>query len=68
MNDLASKIKWLGYVFRDLSYHSNGKYSCRLFQRTDRFRIDEFWGDTPDEAIDTAIMALKLSEADIEYE
>lgn len=53
-------IKGMGYGFRDLTYHSNGKWSCRLgfmFMKGIKGR-KEFWGDTPIEALMYANEAL----------
>lgn len=64
---LEEKIKSLGYAFRDITYHSDGRYSCRLGGTyTNELRTmripHEFWGETPSEAIDGAIYALRAVE------
>lgn len=60
---LEEKIQQLGYTFRDITYHSNGKYSCRLIERQYHIgRQIEFWGDTPSEALDQAIFRIKELE------
>ena len=53
-------IKSMGYGFRDLTYHSNGKYSCRLgYEFLKGIRgVKEFWGDSPLEALNKANEAL----------
>lgn len=57
---LEDQIRKMGYGFRDLTYHSNGQYSCRLgFTFLKGIRgPKEFWGDTPLEAIKQAHKAL----------
>lgn len=55
-------IKEMGYGFRDLTYHSNGKFSCRLgseFLKGVR-GSKEFWGDNPLEALQKAKKALDI--------
>lgn len=46
-------IKEMGYAFRDLTYHSSGRYSCRLGESWLKGikGTREFWGDTPLEAV-----------------
>lgn len=55
--DLENYIKELGYAFRDITFHSNGEYSCRLgFTFLKGFRgKKEFWGDSPMEAVKKAV-------------
>ena len=53
-------LKQMGYGFRDLTYHSNGKWSCRLgFSFLKGIKGNhEYWGDTPLEALQVAKEAL----------
>ena len=63
---LEERIKLLGYAFRDLTYHTDGRYSCRLGEtflkgiKAPR----EFWGDTPLEAVEAAAEALEELKKD----
>lgn len=58
---LEEKIAWLGYDFRDLTFHSDGRYSCRTFKHGTRKPM-EFWGKTPDDALDLLIQYIKKIE------
>jgi len=44
----------LGYTFRDLTYHTNKKYSCRLNIPSVGIKFTECWGNTPMEALKRA--------------
>lgn len=62
--DLEIEIRKMGYGFRDLTYHSDGRYSCRLgdtFMKGIR-GTREFWGETPLEAVIRAHEALLTLE------
>lgn len=67
--NLEEEIKSLGYAFRDLTFHTNGKYSCRLggtyinLMRLKRIP-HEFWADTPTEAVQAAKYALRQAESE----
>ena len=46
-------IKDMGLMFRNLIQHSDGTWSCRIMtpiKKKHRY-IDEFWAETPEEAI-----------------
>lgn len=59
--ELENLIKEMGYCFRDLTYHSSGEYSCRLGFEVMKILggHNEFWGDTPLEAVQKANDRLK---------
>ena len=62
---LEDIIKDMGFAFRDLVYHSDGTYSCRLgydFMRNIK-GPKEFWGGTPLEAVSEAQTALALLDS-----
>jgi len=63
---MEDKIKEMGYAFRDLTYHSDGRYSCRLGETFLKGKkgIKEFWGETPSEAIQNALKGLQEIEKD----
>lgn len=69
--NLEDEIKNLGYAFRDLTYHSDGRYSCRLGGTyLNELRIkripSEFWADTPIDAVIAAKYALDLAQKETE--
>lgn len=51
----------MGFGFRDLTLHSDGRWSCRLgFEFLKGIKGQkEFWGDTPIEALRLASEALE---------
>lgn len=55
------EIKEMGFGFRDLTLHSSGEWSCRLgYEFLKGIKgPKEFWGDTPEEAIEKAKSALE---------
>lgn len=66
--NLEEAIKDMGYSFRDLTYHSNGLYSCRLgFNYLKSMKGQkEFWGENPMEAVVKANNALIDFEKSLE--
>ena len=58
--DLEQLIKELGLQFRNLIQHSDGRWSCKLLHRFKE--TDEFWGDTPIEAVKEAVSYLEALE------
>ena len=65
---MEEKIKEMGYAFRDITYHSDGRYSCRLGDTflEGKKGTKEFWADTPSEAIEEALKGLEEIEKDFE--
>lgn len=55
-------IKKLGYKFRDLTYHTNKKYSCRLNIPSIGIKFKECWGDTPMQALKKAEQLWEIVE------
>ncbi len=60
---IENQITEMGYAFRDLTYHSNGKFSCRLGGSfMPKGRIHEHWGMTMKEAVESAYLLYKEVE------
>ena len=56
MKSLEELIQEMGYAFRDITYHTDGRYSCRLgygYYKGIKGN-KEFFGKTPFEAVNLA--------------